>query len=97
VLSGHSATLDPRVDAVRDDLADVELADRVFAPHYARALAATVTMTATVHIAADVTSLPVDHLTPGTAVDVFDFSGGWAWVRTGKGMGYVRAESIATS
>ena len=37
-LNGVSATIDPRVDAVRGDLADVRLADRVFAPHYAAPL-----------------------------------------------------------
>ena len=30
--------IDPRVDAVRRDLADVRLAERVFAPHYAAPL-----------------------------------------------------------
>ncbi|MDF0752810.1 hypothetical protein NLU14_21530, partial [Marinobacter sp. 71-i] len=34
-LKGRSVPIDPRVDAVRRDLADVRLADRVFAPHYA--------------------------------------------------------------
>ena len=34
-LAGRSPVLDLRVDAARADLADVRLADRVFAPHYA--------------------------------------------------------------
>ncbi|MGN7160384.1 C40 family peptidase [Sphingomonas sp. SAFR-052] len=34
-LSGRSIALDSRIDAVRRDLADIRLADRVFAPHYA--------------------------------------------------------------
>ena len=34
-LSGPSEALDPRTAAVRRDLADARLADRVFAPHYA--------------------------------------------------------------
>ena len=37
-LEGHSIALDSRVHAVRGDLADVTLADRLFAPHYAEAL-----------------------------------------------------------
>jgi hypothetical protein len=49
-LTGVSAPVDPRVDAVRGDLADIRLADRVFAPHYAspmpRALARAVALRA---------------------------------------------------
>ena len=37
-LTGPSARLDPATHAVRGDLADVRLADRVFAPHYAQAM-----------------------------------------------------------
>jgi hypothetical protein len=32
-LRGRSVAIDPRTNAVRPDLADVRLADRVFAPH----------------------------------------------------------------
>src|SRR3712207_1046075 len=36
-LSGPSADLDPDYNAYRGDLADIELASRLFAPHYAKA------------------------------------------------------------
>lgn len=38
-LSGPSIDLDPRIHALRSDLADVALADRLFAPHYAEPVA----------------------------------------------------------
>jgi hypothetical protein len=79
---------------VRDDLADVELADRVFAPHYARALAYRIVTAATTHLKANSAAAVVDTLNVGAALELFDLSAGWAWVRTGKGMGYVPANCI---
>jgi hypothetical protein len=87
--------LDPAIHAVRDDLADVELADRVFAPHYARATAYRAVAKSTVHVKPNVSSEKIDDLSIGSAVDVFDLSAGWGWVRTSKGIGYVRADCIA--
>jgi hypothetical protein len=95
VLLGHSAVLDPAIHAVRDDLADVELADRVFAPHYAKALACRATVESTVHVKPNVESDKVDDLSVGVFVDLFDLSAGWGWIRTAKGMGYVPADCIA--
>ncbi len=94
VLSGHSAVLDPAVYAVRDDLADVELADRVFAPHYAKALAYRTTTASTVHVKPNRSSDKIRDLAVGVFVDVFDLSAGWAWIRTAKGIGYVQADRI---
>src|ERR1700754_5010274 len=37
-LPGPSLTLDPRIHAYRDDIADIGLAGQVLAPHYARPL-----------------------------------------------------------
>jgi hypothetical protein len=87
--------LDPAIHAVRDDLADVELADRVFAPHYAKALACRVTVETTVHVKPNVKSDKVDDLSVGVVVDLFDLSAGWGWISTAKGMGYVPAGCIA--
>ncbi|MHA4875053.1 hypothetical protein, partial [Enterococcus faecium] len=42
-LQGHSVTLDPQKYAVRPDLADIRLAEYVFAPHYAAPLIMTAT------------------------------------------------------
>jgi hypothetical protein len=87
--------LDPATHAVRDDLADVELADRVFAPHYARSTAYRAVAASTVHVKPSGSSDKVDDLSIDAAVDLFDLSAGWGWVRTAKGMGYVRADCIA--
>jgi hypothetical protein len=95
VLSGHSAPLNPTIHAVRGDLADVELADRVFAPHYAKAMRYRTTATTTVHAKPNSESDEVDVLADGDALDLFDLSAGWGWVRTAKGIGYVRADRIA--
>jgi hypothetical protein len=79
---------------VRDDLADVELADRVFAPHYARALASILTSPSMVYSGPAADTVAIDNVSAGTTLDVFDISGGWAWVRTEKGIGYIRADCI---
>ncbi len=95
VLSGHSAVLDPAIYAVRNDLADVELADRVFAPHYAQATASRAISASIVYKKPIESSDKVDELSVGATIDLFDLSAGWGWVRTAKGMGYVRADCIA--
>lgn len=79
---------------MRGDLADVELASKVFAPHYAKALSCRAAADAGVHAKPHADSEQVDHLTKGDAVDLFDVNGGWSWVRTAKAVGYVRAETI---
>lgn len=94
VLTGHSAPINPAVDVVRDDLADVELADRVFAPHYARGLRYTVSVPVIVHLKASEEAAGVTDIAAGDVIEVFDFNGGWAWVRTPGGVGYVRAEAV---
>jgi hypothetical protein len=89
--------LDPAIYAVRDDLADVDLADRVFAPHYAQALAYRVTALATAFAKPDSETARITSLKIGDVIDVFDLSAGWAWVRTTKGIGYVRADCIESA
>lgn len=79
-LGGASAKLDPRIHAVRKDVADIALADRVFAPHYARpllhgCLAATVAMRA----APSAGATAVSELLRGEGFAVVDASGDWAW------------------
>jgi hypothetical protein len=94
VLSRHSALLDPSVHAVRDDLADVDLADRVFAPHYAQSIRYKVTKPTTVHVKPSGSSVSLGSLSNGQTVDLFDLSASWGWVRTANGIGYVRADCI---
>jgi cell wall-associated NlpC family hydrolase len=79
-LKGRSVALDPRINAVRGDLADVALADRWFAPHYAAPVMRTV-VTERVAIrekpSADATM--VSELLKGEGFALLDMSGGWAW------------------
>lgn len=79
-LAGPSARLDPRTHAVRRDIADIALADRVFAPHYAMPLTHSCLATAVAMRAAPTDSAtPVSQLLRGERFAVVDSSGGWAW------------------
>jgi cell wall-associated NlpC family hydrolase len=96
-LAGPSIRLDRRIHAIRGDVADVALADRVFAPHYARPLehgglaAATAVRAAPSHDA-----MAVSELLRGECFAVVDASGDWAWgFTTHDGyVGYVPLDSI---
>ncbi|WP_246848268.1 SH3 domain-containing protein [Sphingomonas beigongshangi] len=79
-LTGRSVVLDPRTHAVRGDLADVRLADQVFAPHYAAALPTVVTSQATLY--GDRTrSEPIGEMKAGEAFEVLELAGDHAWGR----------------
>jgi len=80
---------------VRDDLADVALADRVFAPHYVRGLAQTLKVAADIHKCPSSDSENLGALAAASQIEVFDINGGWAWVRSRLGPGYIRADAIA--
>lgn len=96
-LSGRSVTVDPRIDAVRRDLADVRLADRVFAPHYAapmpRALIAPVALREAPAADSDVMA----QLSAGDTFEVLELAGGNAWgVAPSAGLvGYICASALA--
>ncbi len=82
---------------MRRDIADIALADRVFAPHYARPLAHGCTAPATPMRAAPTrTAAAVSELLKGEAFAVVDCSGDWAW---GYGLhdsyvGYVEVDAL---
>lgn len=79
-LSGVSAALDPRVNAVRADLADVALAGRVLVPRYATPVLMSGTEAAApMHAAADAGSIAVSELLYGETFAVFDRNGDWSW------------------
>ena len=86
--------LDRAVHAVRDDLADVELADRVFAPHYARSTLYRVIAGTSVYIKPNLESEQIGTVMIGDSADIFDLSGGWAWVRVTAGIGYLPANTV---
>lgn len=94
-LKGLSVPLDPRVNAVRDDLADVALAPRLFAPHYAEAKLT--------HCTAPFASLcckpggdQISELLAGEGFLLLDVSGGWAWGYCAHDhyVGYIEASAL---
>lgn len=76
-LTGRSHSVDPRVEAARGDLADVRLADRVFAPHYAAAVQRSATRRAPILAAHG--GEPISEILPGESFDVLELSHGYAW------------------
>lgn len=88
--------LDPTRHAVRGDLADVRLADQVFAPHYAAPLSRTVAAAAPMHATRAANSDVLATLSPGDLFELLDVTGELAWgVAPATGLvGYVRADAL---
>ncbi len=82
-LTGPSARLDPTTHAVRRDLADVRLADRVFAPHYAAPALRTVARDATLSSGPgpgpDGDGAALGRLAVGDPFELLEIAGGRAW------------------
>jgi len=78
-LTGRSVTLDPRVDAVRNDLADIRLAGRVVAPHFAAPMPCRIAHATVLRSARD--GEVVAELSPGEVFEVLDLAGDHAWGR----------------
>ena len=93
-LTGHSTAVDPRVEAARGDLADVRLADRIFAPHYAAPVGRTAI--AQTPLLAAHGGVPVSELLKGERFDVLELSHGYAWgVGAADGaVGFVAMEAL---
>src|ERR1700712_5348757 len=94
-LTGRTVPIDLRVDAVRGDLADVELADRVFAPHYAKSCAFTVKADTELRTTASADGEVITMLKAGERFGLLDVSGGWGWGKSSGAVGYVSATMIA--
>jgi hypothetical protein len=97
-LSGPSRRLDPRTNAFRDDLADIALAGRILAPHYARPLArACGAHAAFVRPGPTEQNDAISELLPGEDFAVLEYAGGWAWGYCGadRVVGYVEAIALA--
>lgn len=96
-LAGPSRPLDPRINAYRSDLADVALADRVFAPHYARMERCHCVAEATmVRAAPSANAGAVSQIVRGEGFGVLDIAGDWAWGRClhDDYVGYVPTEAL---
>lgn len=82
------------MNAVRGDLADVELADRVFAPHYAKACPFKVIADTELRESAENEAAVVVVLKKGEQFDLLDISGGWGWGHSATAVGYVQTSAI---
>ena len=97
-LRGTSLRPDPRVNAWRSDIADIALADRLFAPHYARPLIRACGLLPTLMRAEPSdTAEAVSELLPGEEFAVLDITAGWAWgyCTLDHRVGYVEAIELA--
>jgi hypothetical protein len=98
LLAGRSAKLDPRTHAVRGDLADLRLADRVFAPHYAAPMAVILANDVILREAASMDAAEVARLSAGDTFEVLELAGSNAWgLAPAQGLvGYILASAIGT-
>lgn len=79
-LDGVSRRPDPRVDAIRADLADVAAADDCFAPHYAEPVPrACLAESAMLRGTPDASASAITELLHGEAFQLLDTRAGWAW------------------
>jgi Bacterial dipeptidyl-peptidase Sh3 domain/NlpC/P60 family len=96
-LDGPSRPIDERIHAWRKDLADVALAGRIFAPHYARPLARGCgAHPAAVRPRPSMDGDAVSELLPGEDFAVLEYAGGWAWgfCAADHVVGYVEAIAL---
>ncbi|WP_322963585.1 SH3 domain-containing protein [Sphingomonas fuzhouensis] len=78
-LQGRTVGLDPRTHAVRPDLADVRLAEYVFAPHYAAPLPYRTNAPVTLREGRPTDSAVLAELRAGETFEVLELAGGHAW------------------
>jgi NlpC/P60 family/Bacterial dipeptidyl-peptidase Sh3 domain len=79
-LSGHSIEGDRRTTPIRGDLADIKLAGKLFAPHYAVPMLRTgIAPVTEIHAEPHASSMPVSALMHGEEFAVLDIAGDWAW------------------
>lgn len=98
-LTGPSVRLDPRINAVRSDLADVRLAEFVFAPHYAAPMPLIVRHEAMLRDASGGDAAAIVTLEPGEVFEVLELGKDCAWgVSPGRGLvGYVGTSALAVA
>lgn len=98
-LTGTSQAYDPRIVAIRPDLADIAVAGQHFAPHYAAPM-----MRSGVLAAASLRALPsleaeqTSELLFGEGFALLDLTGGWAWgyCLSDHYVGFLAAEALGT-
>ena len=86
---------DPATNAYRKDLADVALAGRVIASHYAEPLVRHLIAGAPLRAMPANDGAPIAALQAGDELRMLDNSSGWAWGYGPDGrVGYVPAEAV---
>ena len=94
-LAGVSNLPDPATHAYRKDLADVALAGRVIASHYAEPLVRHLVAAALLLPDAANEAEPLAQLSAGDEIRMLDNSRGWAWGYGPDGrVGYIRSEAV---
>jgi hypothetical protein len=96
-LSGPSEAPDPNFNAYRKDLADVALAGRVIASHYAEPVEREIASATALRRAPTEEAEIIRDLAPGEQFAMLDDSLGWAWGYAGEDrrVGYVHLSAIA--
>lgn len=90
--------LDPRLNAIRPDLADARLEGRASSPRYVTgALRQVSSAVLSVHKEPRFDSMQVTQLLSGERVRVFDTYEGWAWIQAEQDsyVGYVAADDLS--
>lgn len=84
---------------MRRDLADIRLADRVFAPHYAAPMPRTLATGAELRASAAMDSEVLANLGAGDVFEVLELAGNHAWgVAPATGIvGYLPADALAAA
>ena len=95
-LTGPSVPVDPRLHAVRRDLAEYDLADRVFAQQYAVPIVARTVRAVPIHEMPRADAEVVATLVLGTSFHVLDVGREWAWGRGDMpgSVGYVIVDAL---
>lgn len=97
-LTGTSQAYDPRVVAIRPDLADIAVAGTHFAPHYAAPMMMSGVLPAAVMRASpSLDAEQTSELLFGEGFALLDLTGGWAWgyCLADHYVGYLSADALA--
>ncbi|MBJ7501252.1 MAG: C40 family peptidase [Sphingopyxis sp.] len=97
-LTGTSQDFDPRIVAIRADLADIAVAGTHFAPHYAAPMMQSgVLPAAALRASPSLEAEQTSELLFGEGFALLDLTGGWAWgyCLADHYVGYLAADAIA--
>jgi hypothetical protein len=94
-LTGPSVELEHGRYAVRRDLAEIAVADRIFAQHYVEPMLHRLTRDSIVHRRPDVSADARGELKNGDSFYVLDLGNDWAWGRGDAGpVGYLPVAAL---